>query len=95
MNVTNFIQPELLVMIPILYIIGLGIKKSNIKDNYIPLILGGASICLCALWVAATIEISNWRDALYAIFATITQGILNAGASVYANQLCIQSKKKK
>ena len=93
MDVMNFIKPELLILVPVLYTIGLGIKKSNVTDKYIPLILGVVSIFLSTLWVISTSNIKNWQDAVYAIFISITQGILTAGASVYVNQLYIQSKK--
>lgn len=93
MDIMNFIKPELLILVPVLYIIGLGIKKSIVSDNYIPIILGVVSICLSTLWVVSTSNIKNWQDAVYAIFISITQGILTAGASVYVNQLYIQSKK--
>ena len=93
MDVMNFIKPELLILVPVLYTIGLGIKKSNVTDKYIPLILGIVSIFLSTLWVISTSDIKNWQDAVYAVFISITQGILTAGASVYVNQLYIQSKK--
>lgn len=89
----NFIKPELLILVPVLYTIGLGIKKSNVTDKHIPLILGVISIFLSTLWVISTSDIKNWQDAVYAVFISITQGILTAGASVYVNQLYIQSKK--
>ena len=44
MDVMNFIKPELLILVPVLYTVGLGIKKSKVSDNYIPLILGIVSI---------------------------------------------------
>ena len=93
MDVMNFIKPELLILVPVLYIIGIGTKKSKVPDNYIPLILGTVSIFLSVLWVISTSDIKNWQDAVYAVFISITQGILAAGASVYVNQLYIQSKK--
>ena len=93
MDVMNFIKPELLILVPVLYTIGLGIKKSNVQDKYIPLILGVVSIFLSTLWVISTSDIKNWQDVVYAVFISITQGILTAGASVYVNQLYIQLKK--
>ena len=93
MDVMNFIKPELLILVPVLYTIGLGIKKSNVTDKYIPLILGVVSIFLSTLWVISTSDIKNWQDAVYAVFISITQGILLAGASVYVNQIYVQSKK--
>ena len=93
MDIMNFIKPELLILVPVLYTIGLGIKKSNVTDKYIPLILGVVSIFLSTLWVISTSDINNWQDVVYAVFISLTQGILTAGASVYVNQLYIQSKK--
>ncbi len=94
MELIDFIKPELLCMIPISYIIGLGLKKSKIADRYVPLILGGVSILICALWVSATSRIDGIRELACAMFTSITQGILTAGTSVYFNQLYKQSKKK-
>lgn len=94
MSLQDFIKPELLVLIPVLYLFGMGLKKSNISDTLIPLLLGATSILLSASWVFATSDILHVRDAAYALFISITQGILTAGASVYINQLYVQSKKK-
>ena len=95
MNFEEYIKPELLIMIPVLYIIGLGIKKSAVPDKHIPLILGVCSILMAAMWVIATSDISSLQDVSNAIFVSFSQGILAAGASVYINQLYIQSKKDK
>ena len=92
-DVFDFIKPELLILIPVLYFIGLGIKKSSIPNKNIPLLLGIISIFLSTLWVFSTSEINNWQDVANAVFVSITQGILTAGTTVYANQLYIQFKK--
>ena len=94
MNLENFIKPELLILIPVLYVIGIGLKKSRLSDTLIPLVLGGISIILSAAWVIATSDISTLKDVAYALFVSVTQGILSAGTSVYFNQLYLQSKKK-
>lgn len=94
MNFEEFIKPELLILIPVLYIAGVGFKKSKVSDRLIPLILGGISIILSAAWVIATSNISTSKDIAYALFVSVTQGVLSAGASVYFNQLYLQSKKK-
>ncbi len=94
MNYQDYIKPELLVLIPVIYLIGIGLKKSKLTDKWIPLILGGASVLLCALWVLATSEIGGLRDLATALFTSITQGVLLAGTSVYANQLYVQKGKE-
>lgn len=94
MELNEFIKPELLILIPVLYIVGIGLKKSKLSDTLIPLVLGGIAIVLSAAWVIATSDISTLKDVAYALFISVTQGILSAGASVYVNQLYVQSKKK-
>ena len=94
MELKEFIKPELLTLIPVLYIVGIGLKKSKLSDTLIPLVWGGIAIVLSATWVIATSDIFTLKDIAYAFFFSVTQGILSAGASVYVNQLYVQSKKK-
>lgn len=93
MDYESYIKPELLVLVLVMYLIGLWIKKSALPDKWIPAILGGLSIVLCVVWVLATGEIAGWRDVALHIFTGIVQGILVAGASVYANQIAKQATK--
>ncbi len=95
MNFVDLIKPELLILIPVLYIVGIGVKKSSLPDHLIPLALGGISIVLSTAWIIATSDLSTLKDVAYALFVSVTQGILSAGASVYFNQLYVQLKKKK
>lgn len=85
----TFIKPELLILIPVMYFIGLGLKKSKVKDEWIPWTLGVASVGLSATYVCGTEAIT-----LLSVFTSITQGILCAGASVYVNQLIKQRRKQ-
>lgn len=91
----EWIQPELLILVPVLYTIGMFLKKSKLPDKRIPLILGGISILLSTVWGIAGNDLSTHREIASALFVSVTQGILSAGASVYINQLYVQSKKKK
>ena len=53
--ILSYIKPELLVLVPVLYFLGAGLKKAEaFPDNRIPLVLGVAGILLAALYVAAT-----------------------------------------
>ena len=88
-----YLKPELLILVPVLYLIGVAIKKSNLKDNVIPFVLGITGVFLAIIWVLATTSITTYQEALMAVFTAITQGILCAGASVYVNQLIVQTKK--
>lgn len=93
MSFTEYIKPELLILIPVLYLVGMAIKRSSIADKFIPWILGGVSIAMCAIWVFANCECGSTADIFTAIFTAITQGVLIAGASVYANQIVKQTGK--
>lgn len=90
----EFIKPELLVLVPVLYIVGVILKKSTVRDKLIPALLGGIGIVLSLAWVLATSDLVTWRDVLLAGFSAVTQGILAAGASVYCNQLVKQGEKE-
>ena len=89
----EMIRPELLVLVPVLYIYGIALKKSRVADKHIPWLLGICSVVLSLLFLAATTEISRWQDGLLAVFSGVTQGVLCAGASVYVNQIVKQRKK--
>lgn len=93
MNIENFIKPELLILVPVLYFIGMGLKKSPISNKFIPIVLGIISVILATAWVVSTSDISSLKDVACAFFVSITQGILAAGTSVYINQIYVQSKK--
>lgn len=93
MNYQDYIKTELLILVPVLYFIGIGLKKSKLPDKWIPFILGVSAVVLSAFWVVATADISGLQQTASAIFTAVTQGVLVAGASVYVNQLYIQAKK--
>ena len=87
---TDYIEPKLLILVPVLYLIGNGLKKSNvIRDKYIPIILGCAGVLLCFCYYMFTDTECNGKS----VFAAITQGILCAGASTYTNQIYKQMGK--
>ena len=94
MNYQDYIKTELLILIPVLYFLGIGLKKSKLPDKWIPTILGIFAVVLSAVWVIATVEVTGVQETASAIFTAVTQGVLVAGASVYANQLYIQAKKE-
>lgn len=91
----EFVKPELLILIPVLYLIGTGLKNSKFKDNLIPIALGIFGIILSTIYVFATSDISGSKDVLMGIFISLTQGILVAGCSVYFNQIYKQLKEEK
>ena len=95
MDYQNFIKPELLILIPVLLFVGAAIKKSSLKDALIPLILGAVGVFFAGLYVFATAPVHGTQDVATALFTAFTQGVLCAGASVYANQIYKQAAKGK
>ena len=94
MNYQDYIKTELLILVPVLYLVGVGLKKSKLPDKWIPATLGAVSITLSAVWVIATSDLSGISQIASAFFTAVTQGVLAAGASVYANQLYVQAHKE-
>lgn len=94
MDYKEYIKSELLILVPVLYFVGSGLKKSKLKDKWIPLVLGAIGIILSATWVLATSSIDSIPDIASAFFTSVTQGILSAGASVYCNQILLQANKE-
>ena len=84
MDLTQYIYPELLFIIPFLNITGWWIKhKSNMPNKLIPLILGLLSIVLSVAYIYSSMNVSLGES----LAGGIVQGILLAAAAVYANQL--------
>lgn len=84
----QYIQPELLITIPLLYMLGLWLKRSAwFKDERIPLALGGFGIVMALFYTLSTVQITNYQSIFGIVFVSVTQGLLCAGASVYVHQL--------
>ncbi len=91
MDIQTYIKPELLILVPVLYVLGAFIKRSRqIANCFIPSILGCCGVICSAIYTVGTEGFS-----VLGAFTSITQGILVAGAAVYANQLAKQAKKGK
>lgn len=88
MDFTKFIEPELVVLVPVLYALGMMLKQTNkIKDNYIPVILTAVGVALSSLYLCVQCVSAA------SIFGGIVQGVLVAAAAVYSNQLYKQITK--
>ena len=62
-QITNYVKPELIVVAIALYFVGMALKQAQaVKDKYIPLILGGISIAICAIYVFATCTCGTGQD---------------------------------
>ena len=96
MDIINYINPELIVLVPALIVLGLMAKDSiRIPDTAIPAVLGGVGVVLAVAWCMATVQpVGLWAIVLTLVTAVI-QGVLCAGAAVYADQLGKQNAKAK
>ena len=85
----EYINPELLILVPVLYVIGMMIKDIEIiKNKYIPLILTGISLVLTNLYVLGMGGFSAVN-----LFTGIVQSVLCVACAVYADQLKKQFRK--
>lgn len=84
-DVVNSIRPELLVVSVLLYGVGVVLKKSKFKDNYIPLVLGAIGIVVGVCYCGA-VDGFNMTN----IISGVVQGVLCASGSTYVNQVIKQ-----
>lgn len=94
MDFSEYIEHELLIIIPVLYVLGMMIKKSNINDKFIPIILGVMGIFLVSAYKLTSNLPQNASETFKIIYAGVTQGLLCASGSVYADNIVKQLKKK-
>ena len=91
MDMTEYIYPELLFIIPFLNITGWWIKhKTTVASKFIPIILGLFSIILSILYIHTSMKTKLGES----IGAGIVQGLLLAATAVYANQLTKMRKEE-
>ena len=95
-QILQFVKPELLALIPVLYFIGTGLKKANwLSDKMIPVCLGVLGVLLSAVYVLASSAAAyhTWHDVLLMVFTAVVQGVLTAGCSTFWDQIKKQLKK--
>ena len=91
MDFAEFIKPELLALVPVLYALGIWIKKSACLDWKIPFILGGAGIGLTVIYLFSVSDLIDAKAVATLVFTGIVQGILVTATAVFANQLIQQA----
>lgn len=92
-EIISYINPELLVLVPVLFMVGAAIKRFGSDDRVIPLVLGLLGMLLACLYGIATMTASD--SVAMVLFTGIVQGILCAAAAVYSHQLYKQGTKPK
>ena len=93
--IRNNIHGELLILVPVLYCVGAGLKKvSFVPDKYIPVLLAVCGVVMSLLYGLAVTPLPDRRSGLLLLFTSVTQGVLVSAASVFCNQISKQMKKK-
>ena len=94
MEITNYIEAELYILVPVLYAVGAIFKKSAaVSDRWIPIALGVLGIALATVYKLGIYEPHGAKEILSIVYAGVTQGILCAAGSVYTNNIVKQLKK--
>lgn len=89
----SYINPELLILVPVLCLIGMALKRSERDDRLIPLALGAFGAVLACVYGIATMGPGD--SAAMVLYTGIVQGVLCAAAAVYAHQNYKQLTKPK
>lgn len=93
-NSMNYVKPELLILVPVLFALGMALKKAKKPaDKHIPLALGAVGILLAGLWVLATSHLGGAQGVMLAVFTALCQGVLAAAGAVYGHQIYKQMGK--
>lgn len=91
-NLIELIQPDLIILIAVVYVLGLFLKKvPNIPDWLIPIVLLVAAILLTTIYKA--IALTEGFTGVTVVNSLI-YGILIAGVCVFGNQIFKQTVKR-
>ena len=93
MTYTEYITPELMILLPVLYGLAEVIKMTDLKNKYIPIILMAVSCLITGIYIFSSHSLTTTQEVAQAIWMSITQGILIASASVLTNNLIKQAQK--
>ena len=72
--IQEFIDPQLLIVVPMLWGIGMAIKKSTIKNRFIPAVLLVCSCLVVVLHLMGVNMLTDSQAVAACIFAGISQG---------------------
>ncbi len=94
MNLQEFIRPELLTLVAMLWVLGYVLKKHPkfTAEWMIPFILVGVGVIATVVYVGCVVE---GAFSMSGIVSSVVQGILVAGAAVLINEGVKQITKKK
>lgn len=82
-----YIRSELLVVIPVLYLLGRILKRTKLSSKRIPWILLVVSLVITALYTFSVCNLTSLKEFYACLFSVITQGILLTGASMFVHEV--------
>lgn len=82
--INQYTKSELVILIPVLYVINRVMYVSNVKKTLLPIISCSVSVVLSALYTLSTVSLGNSAHLFLALFTAATQGILYNGISMFA-----------
>ncbi|MEF9962583.1 MAG: phage holin family protein [Erysipelotrichaceae bacterium] len=83
----EYIKSELLIIVPVLYVIARFMDASKVPNDKIPYVLMMVSILLAGIYTFSKIDIHSFQTILMAIFSTLVQGILLSGSAIFSGIL--------
>lgn len=91
LNLMEFIPSSLLILVAVLYVLGVGLKKSKVPDKYITVVL-----LILGITIAVLLSIINtqYKTMLDAIINGAMQGVLCWGVAIGVNQTAKQLNKE-
>lgn len=91
MDYKEFVKPELLILIPVLYLFGTWIKASACKNWIIPFVLTAIGVGLTLAYLLSTEFVAAGNMVAAYFFTSIVQGTLVAGTAVLGNNMAYQA----
>ena len=75
-NIMDYVKPELLIVIAVIWGIGLALKASKTTNRFIPVWLCLIAVGIALLWVVATSPFYTPQEIAMGIFIAVTQGVV-------------------
>lgn len=91
LNLMEFIPSNLIILVAVLYVLGVGLKKSKVPDKYITVVLLILGITIAVL---LSIISAQYKTMLDAIINGAMQGVLCWGVAIGVNQTAKQLNKE-
>ena len=83
----EYIHPELLVMLPVLWLLGHMLSKARLPGRLRPWVLLAVSLAAVTLYTLSVSDITGSKALFACLFSILTQGVLLSGGSALLQKL--------